>query len=275
MTSIAARSWEFAATVPRHAFNAKGVARAADVWRTFQEVAIEASARAGWPPPRYRENKSAFVMRSMTVQHLQSLHYGEPLRARTWIRDMRRGGMLCSRQVELWSKRGLLCEGTQNWVHVSDQLKPMRASDELLAAFPVHHEGDDVQLPPHETVDGPVVEMGVDVWHGWMDPLDHVNHPAYLDWADETVFRRMHERGLNPQDLVPVAEHAVYLRGVSATQRAVVRTRAVGVTPDGVKLEHAVYVGSQKCVELHTVRRMVRSLSTTQAQDPIVEVWTT
>ena len=31
----------------------------------------------------------------------------------------------------------------------------------------------------------------VEAWWTWMDPLDHVNHPAYVDRCDEGISRRM------------------------------------------------------------------------------------
>jgi len=73
----------FPATLPRHAFSARNAARAGDLWRSLQEVAVEASTRVGWAPMRYRAEGSAFVMRTMTVDHVREARYGEALVART------------------------------------------------------------------------------------------------------------------------------------------------------------------------------------------------
>lgn len=246
--------WEFPTRIPRHAFNARGEARAADVWRAFQEVTIEASARAGWPPQRYRSLGTAFVMRSMSVRHARVIRYGEQLTARTWVRAMRRGGMLCTRQVELHGSEGLVCEGTQEWVHVSAELKPTRADETLLRDFVVREEGSDIVLPTHENASGALFAFELDVWHGWMDPLDHVNHPAYLDWTDETLFRRMFEHGLSPQQLVPAFERIVYLRGVSAPNHARVTTQLLGPTASGAKFTHEIEAAGTVCARVQSIR---------------------
>lgn len=203
-------------------------------------------------------------MRSMRVRHVHQIRYGERLHARTWIRGMRRDGMLCTRQVELRSERGLMCEGTQQWVHVTSDLKPRRADPALLAAFPVRDEGADVSLPtaPRDH-DHPAFGFDVEVWHGWMDPLDHVNHPAYLDWTDESLFRRMHAGGVNPQLLRPRYEHVVYLRGATATQTAHVQTRLEGVAENALCFAHEIRVGEHVCATVRSVRDIVGQSSST------------
>ena len=77
--------------IPRHAFSVREVARAGDIWRAFQEAAVLGSSAVGWPPPRYRQEDCAFVVRSMVVRHHAEAQYGEPVRATTWVRNFRRG----------------------------------------------------------------------------------------------------------------------------------------------------------------------------------------
>src|SRR5690606_37881573 len=77
--------WEFPVALPRNAFSARDAARAGDLWRAFQEVAVGASTRAGWSARRFSEAGTAFVVRTMSVRHARETYYGEPLHARTWV----------------------------------------------------------------------------------------------------------------------------------------------------------------------------------------------
>ena len=61
----------------RSAFTPRDVARAGDVWRVFQEAAVAGSSAVGWPPGRYRETGTAFVVRQMTVVHHRETRFGE------------------------------------------------------------------------------------------------------------------------------------------------------------------------------------------------------
>lgn len=249
--------WEFPLLLPRHAFSVRDAARAGDIWRAFQEVAVEGSSRAGWPPLRYRAEGVAFVVRTMTVEHGLEALYGEPLQAQTWVRRFRRD-TFSTREVRLTSSRGLIAKGTQEWVHVNQQLQPCRASRAFIDAFPVvSREGDPSARMP-EATDEPGSEriFEFETWFTWMDPLDHVNHPAYVDFCDEALARVAVAAGLRPVDLRPRAETVTYSRGIVAPERVRVVTRRVGRAEDATVFEHRVFVGSTLCAKARTVRDM-------------------
>ncbi|MCU0676574.1 MAG: thioesterase [Myxococcota bacterium] len=270
--------WTVPASLPRHAFSARDAARAGDVWRAFQEVAVEASTLAGWPPLRYRDEDVAFVMRTMTVVHAREVLYGEKLDATTWVRSFRRG-MFSHREIRLCSARGEIASAAQTWVHVRAakdpdghwQLTPVRAPESLERAFPIHDATQDdatrelaevPELPSFAPLAAPQratpFELEVEAWITTMDPLDHVNHPAYVDWCDEATSRALRRAGLDPVMLVPVAESATYSRGVQALERALVSSRVVGVTEAGdVVLDHQITVDDARCASVTTVRRVI------------------
>lgn len=252
--------------LPRHAFSVRDAARAGDVWRAFQEVAVEGSTRAGWPPLRYRAQSVAFVMRTMTVVHHREALYGEPLLARTWVRRFRRE-MLSTREVRLDSDRGEIASGTQEWVHVNDSLKPVRAAESLTQAFPVHEVEGDVPatLPPFEPLEGGDHDFEFEAWWTWMDPLDHVNHPAYVDWCDEATSRIMAAEGLAPVQLRPVAERVTYSRGVVAGQRVRVSTRRIGRIGEAVVLSHEVRADDHLCAKITTIRDLAEGTGLVKA----------
>ncbi|MCS6797279.1 MAG: acyl-CoA thioesterase [Myxococcota bacterium] len=250
---------EFVLRLPRYAFGPRDACRAADVWRFFQEAAVEASCRAGFPPERYRASGTAFVVREMIVRHLREAGYGEQTRARTWVSRFRRD-VFSTREVRMLAADGsVLAAGTQLWAHVRADLRPVRASAELLAAFPVHEEGPSVELPSWEPVDSNAVhELRFRCWHTWMDPLGHVNHPAYIDWADEATSRVMAAAGLSPAALQPVAERAVFRAGVTDDDEVRVRSRCIGRTAEGdVVVAHEITTHRDvRAADVVTVRRL-------------------
>jgi acyl-CoA thioesterase FadM len=250
--------------LPRHAFSARDAARAGDVWRAFQEIAVDASTSAGWPPSRYRDERVAFIVRSMVVVHAREAFYGERLRGCTWVSRMRRE-MFSTREVRIDGERGPLAAARQEWVHVAavSGLEPARGSAALLAAFPAvaSPEGDVTpSMPPIATpIDlAPPHVFELDAFYTQMDPLDHANHPAYVDWADEALSRALAASGVAPIALVPVAEEATFKSGVVAAERVRVETIARGLTASGdVVCDHRVNVGDRVCATLTTARRLI------------------
>ncbi|MFT5354087.1 MAG: acyl-CoA thioesterase FadM [Polyangiales bacterium] len=261
------------AYLPRHAFDPHDRARAADLWRAFQELAVGASTVNGWPPARYREERCAFVMRSMSVLHHKTAPYGERYTGETWVRRMRRG-TLSTREVRLLvDVQGAavpLASGTQEWVHVDGAMKPVRGTPALIAAFPPL-ESDTVELPKWTPMGHPKEEFTFefDVWNTWMDPLGHVNHPQYLDFAEEGLMRILRGRGIDVQELVPEAESLTFLRGLVAGERARVRTSLLGTSEttglvsehvieraDGVICARAILHRSHRHIDLHPGSRI-------------------
>ncbi|MCC6878072.1 MAG: hypothetical protein IT378_27415, partial [Sandaracinaceae bacterium] len=167
---------ELTLLLPRSAFTPREVARAGDVWRAFQDLAVFASIEVGWPPQRYRREACSFVVREMSVVHARETWYGEALRGRTCISRVRRE-MFFQRECELEGDgASLIARATQQWVHVSADLVPARAPASLTGAFAVHAALAPVDLPAFEPIEGArehVFEL--ECWHTWMDPLGHVH----------------------------------------------------------------------------------------------------
>lgn len=243
--------------IPRHAAGPRQVARAGEVWRLFQELAIQASTAVGWSPDRYLEQGTAFVVYGMTAVHHREIAYGQRLRARTWVHDFKRD-TLTRRQIRLSDAQGPVAACTQQWAHVDASLRPARAPASLLAALPVERPDEpSIELPPTaEALDGPVHRFAFQPWHTWMDPLAHVNHPAYVDFCDEGTCRALVAAGVDPQGLVPVAEQVAFKVGALAGQQVEVRTRVVGRTAGGdVILSHEI-AGDAPFARATTVRRL-------------------
>ena len=253
--------------LPRHCVSPRQVARAGDIWRLCQEAAVLASADVDWSGQRFIDEGVGFIVSRMTVLHHRELSYGEPVEARTWIRDWRRD-TLTRREVRLSVENESIAMATQQWVHVKldtegGGITPARASKALLSSFPSREIDEPmVQLP---SVENPVVSapsfFRFDVWHTWMDPFAHVNHPVYVDWADEVLSRKVIASGLDAQKIVPIAEQVRYKRGLVGGTAVVIETQLQGLTKEGdVVLRHRIETTEgQAAADVVTVRRMLGS----------------
>ena len=224
-----------------------------------------ASIAGGWPPVRYREIGTSFVVRSMVVVHHRETAYGDALRGTTWVSRFRRE-MLSTREVRIADENGPVVSARQEWVHVSAALEPTRGSKALVDAFPVE-PGPPGDAPPElptlahaaETIATAAPHVFTfTAWSTWMDPLAHANHPAYVDWCDEATSRAMLRFGLDPVALVPVGEEVLFKSGVVAGDEVRVESKAEGWTASGAAiLSHRVLVGNRPCVIATTVRRLL------------------
>jgi acyl-CoA thioesterase FadM len=212
--------------LPRYAASPRNVARAGDLWRVAQEAAVRASTEVGWSPERYVQEGTGFVVYEVAARHSREVKNGETLTAHTWIRDVRRR-MLSRREVRLDDAQGKrVFAATQHWVHVAANLRPLRASDAMVAAFPpVEVDDPEVILDPLAP-SPPLGEHTFDfeVWHTWIDPNRHVNHPTYVDFCDEAIGRIALEAGADPQGLIPLAERVVWKSGAVGADRIAIRS---------------------------------------------------
>ncbi|MEL6344711.1 MAG: hotdog domain-containing protein [Myxococcota bacterium] len=204
---------EIPLALPRHATSPRQVARPAAVWRLLQDAALTASTQRGWPPARYRNSGVALVLARMIVIHHQELRHYQSPRAHTWVHAFHRR-TLTDRELRLHSDVGLVASAHQRWAHVSiedEQMSIVPASDDLIGDFSVHQTAEPAtRMPRFNAAQGPKHRFGFRCWYTWLDPLNHVNHPTYLQWCDEAVMQQLAKRGIPPQQLQPIADQVQY-----------------------------------------------------------------
>ena len=249
--------WEFPLALPRNAFTAREVPRAGDIWRLCQDAATLASISSGWPPSRFRVENVAFIVYKMTMLHEAQTPYGAVLNAQTWVSRLRRR-TLSTREVRVRSGAQLVAAATQEWVHVDfETLKPRQGSVEAAAAFPETDIEPSVAMPRFDELPGAEDEFVFDMWQTWSDPLAHANHPAYIDWCDEAVSRRMLASGLDPVLLRPIAEQVTFRSAVLPGERVTVQTKRVGVIgADAVVLKHHLETERGPAADATSVRAL-------------------
>lgn len=177
---------------------------------------------------------------------------------------MRRDVFL-TREIRLEGGGEAIASCTQEWAHVaavSTTMEVARAPRSLISAFApdAGPEGDIApSLPKCEraAIGGPQ-RYPIRAWWTWMDPLDHLNHPAYVDYIDESLSVAMHEYGIAPLRLVPVAEQLTFRSGVLGGEIAIVESVPRGWTADGSAVfSHQIKVGERLCVTGTSVRRIM------------------
>lgn len=252
----------FPVRIPRHACSPRDRGRAGDLWRLVQEVAVADSAARGWPPERYREIGTGFVVREILGVHHRESAYGEELAGRTWIREARRG-VLMRRETRL----GDVLSASAEWVHVgappgqtleqamaAGTIGPVRASAELDGAFPAVG-GESIRMPEwREEERAELWEWEFSPWWTEMDPMGHTNHPRYVDWADEVVSRWLAARGGDPIGMVPVAERVRYRAGARAGERVRAQAWRIGRTDDAVTFAVRVTRGDELVADVTLLR---------------------
>jgi len=262
LTRVTNAVWQFPLILPRNAFTAREVPRAADVWRLCQDASTLASINSGWPPSRFRDEKVTFVVYKMTVVHDVETPYGAVLDMTTWVSRFRRR-TLCAREVRIRTAGQRVAAATQEWVHVdSDTLKPKQGSFELGAAFPAVDVEPSVTLPKFDELPGAVDEFAFDMWQTWSDPLAHANHPDYIGWCDEATSRRMVASGLEPILLRPIAEQVTFRLSILPGERVTVRTKRIGaIGIDAVVLMHHLETERGTAADATSIRALAEGSS--------------
>lgn len=243
--------------LPRHALSPAQVARAGDVWRLAQDASVQASARTGWPPERFRREGSAFLLHQGVCVHHRPIRYGERLTARVWVSELRRG-VLGRREMRIHGSAGLAGSITHQVLHVGLDLRVKRASRELETSLsPATGEaGPEFPVLTQTPAESPEYRFTVDVWYTWMDVLGHLGHPSYVDLCDEALARAAATRGISPDILEPIAERASWHRPAKAPSRLIVRTRFVGRSTNGWAFQHLIDdEAGVRVAEIATIRR--------------------
>jgi acyl-CoA thioester hydrolase len=105
--------------------------------------AVGHSTVNGWPPERYREIQSAFVVRSHHIEYLQPAFAGEEVLIHTWVAEFNK--VTCLRKYKtVRPKDGVvLTTGATGWVFLGlKPYQPRRIPPDLASAF--------VLVPPAE-----------------------------------------------------------------------------------------------------------------------------
>lgn len=103
-----------------------------------QTAAVEHSAAQGWTPERYREEGSAWVVRSHAIEYLSAAVEGDRIEVVTWVSGFRKVTSLRKFRIIRPTDGVLLARAETDWAYIgSEHNVPRRIPDELKDSFEV------------------------------------------------------------------------------------------------------------------------------------------
>ncbi len=99
-------------------------------------AAVGHSTANGWPPERYREVQSAFIVRSHHIDYLQPAFVDEEVVVQTWVASFNK--VTCVRRYKATRPKDgvVLATGETGWAFLGlKPYQPRRIPPELLSAF--------------------------------------------------------------------------------------------------------------------------------------------
>jgi medium-chain acyl-[acyl-carrier-protein] hydrolase len=215
--------------------------RTSSLLRRLEQVAVEASAAAGFGRAWYAARQTAWVIRQMTLQRLGPVAYGDDLTVTTWISQI--GRIRANRDYEMRQTEGAPVVVAQaDWVYlnrvrqapqaidpyIATILPPLPSSPLLVAPAPL----PPAALPPHTTA--------THARRYEADSMGHINNAVYADWLEEAAGDALRAwdyalaapaaAGLVPE-LRRITIH--YLRAVQPGDDVMITTTCTGLDPRG------------------------------------------
>jgi acyl-CoA thioester hydrolase len=165
----------------------------------MQEAAIEASSDLGFTPHWYRENKTAWVVRKLSIRYHQQTTYQDELEVRTWISDVRRASSHREYLITRVKDGAKVARGRANWVYVNrETMQPIRIPDFFQEAFMPTNKIEELGIrienatPIHDAFRY-ITRRRVHLRE--IDGAGHVNHTVYLSWIEQAYFDALRTAG--------------------------------------------------------------------------------
>ena len=108
------------------------------------DAALAHSAAHGWPPERYEQLGSGWVVRSHQIKYLLPAYENEQIVVRTWVADMKKVSSTRRYRVLRASDEALLVSAATEWAFVDYRSGALRRiPDEIWRSFePVEDESE-------------------------------------------------------------------------------------------------------------------------------------
>jgi len=129
---------EFRYTVQASGIDEQGHVNNLEYLKWMQDAAIEHSSLQGWPPERYVEQGSAWVVRSHWIEYQQPAFEGDEIVVRTWVASFEKILSLRKFRIERPSDQKTLAVAETNWAYIGTKHRvPRRIPVELIESFEV------------------------------------------------------------------------------------------------------------------------------------------
>lgn len=193
------REYRWQLKVRSYEGDAWGYLSSAWLLRYLEHSAVMAAADVGYGSQFHEENRSAWVIRRMTLLMPRLISLGQDLEIVTWISHFARvrGG----REYRVFDAGGeLVATGIAEWVYMDRAtLTPMAIPQQTAIDFDVPGAPlgnyDPPPLEPPDEVEGWEHSTSrVAYWHE-CDSLGHINNAVYTGWLDDAMFAAVEAHG--------------------------------------------------------------------------------
>jgi YbgC/YbaW family acyl-CoA thioester hydrolase len=195
------REYRWQLKVRSYEGDAWGCLSSAWLLRYLEHSAVMAAADVGYGSRFHEENRSAWVIRRMTLLTPRLIRLAQDLEIVTWISHFARvrGG----REYRVFDTLGeLLATGIAEWVYIDRAtLAPIAIPQQTAMDF-------EVPGAPLGNYDPPALERAEDVeawehnvqrtahWHE-CDSIGHINNAVYAGWLDDAMFAAVEAQGVS------------------------------------------------------------------------------
>lgn len=216
--------------------------RTSTLLRWLEQVAVEASASAGFGRAWYAARQAAWVIRRMTLQRLGPASYGDALTVTTWISQ--HGRIRANWDYEVRQADGApVAVGQADWVYLNRVRQAPQAIDPhiatILPALPPSPLWVAVPaLPPAPSWAPQTSAIHAQRYEA--NSMGHINNAVYADWLEEAAGDALRAwdyplaapaaAGLVP-DLRQITIH--YLRAVQPGDDVTITTTCTGQDAPG------------------------------------------
>jgi acyl-CoA thioester hydrolase len=165
----------------------------------MQEAAIEASTDAGFSPEWYREHRTGWVIRNISIRYLHPASYKDELQVSTWISEVKRVTSTREYSIVRVGDQKLVARARVNWVYLDLETgQPLRIPTEIAEAFAPTGVKEElgIRITRPEVTEGAYrYRTRRRVQRHEIDVAQHVNHTAYLRWVEQAYFDALRTAG--------------------------------------------------------------------------------
>jgi acyl-ACP thioesterase len=163
---------------------ADGALRSSGYLRYAQDLAWRHSDAAGFHDAWYRERGLRWLVRALELDIVAPAPYGEPVHVSTEVIGWRRVWARRRSEVRLKEHEGPAAVALIDWVLLDAAGRPTRVPAEIADFFSGEATFTPIRVELGEPDSSPDTRS-FEVRPQELDPLDHVNNAAYLDYIEE------------------------------------------------------------------------------------------
>lgn len=126
--------WEH--TVLEEEIDEQGHVSNLEYLKWMQSAAVSHSTEQDWPPQRYVDEGSAFVVRSHAIEYLVAAYVGQSIVVETWVTGFHKVTSLRKYLIRRPEDDALLARAETNWAYIGRKHGvPRRIPQELISSF--------------------------------------------------------------------------------------------------------------------------------------------